>query len=180
MKLSFILVAVALAVTPVAEAKVKKTYPLETRLEQIIASAKNDRQRAFLTKALPLAIDIQKRYGIPAAATIAQAALESNYGASDLAKNANNYFGIKSWSRNEPRFYKKGSWYKTFDSMASSFEGYAECLSKPRYQPSRGIRCSVDFVEQVLDCGYCPDPTYIGSVRTIIKRHGLNKLDSRA
>src|SRR5258708_4095908 len=41
------------------------------------------------------AIKEMQRYSVPASITLGQAILESNYGNSDLAKNANNHFGIK-------------------------------------------------------------------------------------
>ena len=40
-----------------------------------------------------------KEYGIPASITLAQGLLESNAGDSRLAKDANNHFGIKCFSK---------------------------------------------------------------------------------
>jgi len=45
-----------------------------------------------------LAIQKMKDYGIPASITLAQGILESAAGTSDLAREANNHFGIKCHS----------------------------------------------------------------------------------
>ena len=44
----------------------------------------------------PQASDAQRRTGIPASVTLAQAALESNWGKSKLATEGHNLFGIKA------------------------------------------------------------------------------------
>ena len=52
-------------------------------------------QQAFIQQVAPGAIEAQRRYGIPAAVTIAQAIDESAWGQSQLAAQDNNLFGIK-------------------------------------------------------------------------------------
>ena len=49
----------------------------------------------FISEIAPIAIDDMKKNGILASITIAQAILESGYGNSELAKGANNLFGMK-------------------------------------------------------------------------------------
>lgn len=54
------------------------------------------------------AIREQFKYGIPASVTLAQMALESGWGKSNLARNANNYFGIRAtqqWIHNGNPYY---------------------------------------------------------------------------
>ena len=65
----------------------------------------NDSRTAFFEKYAAAAMEEQKRYGIPASVTLAQMALESYYGQSALARQDNNYFGIKaskSWLPGSP------------------------------------------------------------------------------
>src|SRR6202035_5110319 len=52
-------------------------------------------QQAFISEVAPGAIAAQRRYGIPAAVTIAQAIDESGWGQSELATADHNLFGIK-------------------------------------------------------------------------------------
>ena len=56
----------------------------------------SDYKAEFFEKYAAAAIEEQKRYGIPASVTLAQMAVESGYGESSLARQDNNYFGIKS------------------------------------------------------------------------------------
>jgi flagellum-specific peptidoglycan hydrolase FlgJ len=56
----------------------------------------NDSRTVFFEKYAAAAMEEQKRYGIPASVTLAQMALESYYGQSALARQDNNYFGIKA------------------------------------------------------------------------------------
>ena len=56
----------------------------------------SDNRKAFFERYAAAAIEEQKRYGIPASVTLAQMAVESGYGESSLAKQDNNYFGIKA------------------------------------------------------------------------------------
>ena len=56
----------------------------------------SDYKAEFFEKYAAAAIEEQKRYGIPASVTLAQMAVESGYGESSLARQDNNYFGIKA------------------------------------------------------------------------------------
>jgi uncharacterized FlgJ-related protein len=56
----------------------------------------SDYKAEFFEKYAAAAIEEQKRYGIPASVTLAQMAVESGYGESNLARQDNNYFGIKA------------------------------------------------------------------------------------
>lgn len=63
-----------------------------------------------------IAKEHQRRYGIPASVTLAQMALESGYGESELARKGNNFFSIKvgsswrgarSWHDDDvPRYFR--------------------------------------------------------------------------
>lgn len=55
-------------------------------------------QTTFINRLAPHAQASQRRTGIPASVTMAQAILESGWGRSGLAKEANNFFGIKAGS----------------------------------------------------------------------------------
>jgi LysM repeat protein len=57
--------------------------------------AQREKAEAYINKYKDLAIAEMQRTGIPASITLAQGILESQFGESDLAVNANNHFGIK-------------------------------------------------------------------------------------
>jgi hypothetical protein len=52
--------------------------------------------REFVEEFYPLALEHERRYGIPWQVKLAQAGFESAWGKSGLARNANQYFGIKA------------------------------------------------------------------------------------
>jgi len=53
-------------------------------------------KQEFVQQANAAALQCSKQSGMPAMVTVAQAALESNWGQSKLSREANNYFGIKA------------------------------------------------------------------------------------
>ncbi|MDG5787062.1 glucosaminidase domain-containing protein [Evansella sp. AB-P1] len=57
-------------------------------------------QERFIHTVSDYAVESHKKWGIPAAAIIGMAALESGYGTTRIAHYANNLFGIKVWGGN--------------------------------------------------------------------------------
>ena len=71
----------------------------------------DDRQR-YVDQFSWLAVQEMERTGVPASVKLGQAILESRWGTSDLARSANNHFGIKcggSWTGGS--YYKKDDDY---------------------------------------------------------------------
>ena len=78
-----------------------------------------DYQLSFLRKMKPIAEQIYKTRGIKTVITISQSALESNWGQSRLAKEANNLFGMTapaSWidSGRQTTIAEKGRPFKMY------------------------------------------------------------------
>ena len=72
------------------------------------------KEQDFIQKICGYAISDMKENGVLASVTIAQAILESSWGTSELAENANNYFGMKcSLSSN--------SWGSVWDRVSHGF-----------------------------------------------------------
>ena len=66
------------------------TYPnLSTQMKE-----------SFINKISTPAIEANEKWGIPASVIIGMAILESGYGTTRIAINANNFFGIKVWGNN--------------------------------------------------------------------------------
>ena len=68
---------------------------------QKVSAATTDEQAEFLNKAAKQAVKAAKKYGTYPSVMIAQAIVESGWGQSGLAVNANNLFGMKaddSWT----------------------------------------------------------------------------------
>jgi flagellum-specific peptidoglycan hydrolase FlgJ len=161
---------------------------LATRISKILESA-NGRQRRFLEAAIPEAMMIQTTTQIPASAVIAMAIFESGYGNSILAKEYNNYFGMKAFdSWTGPRALNMPTRdngiettadFRAYPSLASGFQGYRDfLLANDRYNRHVGEKSGVKFVSKILSAGYCPDPHYLSHIQAIINKHGLDRLDA--
>jgi flagellum-specific peptidoglycan hydrolase FlgJ len=158
-------------------------------LNSVFETATSAAQERFLEEALPEALRIQITEGIPASAVMAQAIYESHYGQSSLATKGNNYFGIKAFDnwhgprqRNVPTL-DDGSIptiadFRAYSTLADGFNGYASFLRESgRYDNAFNKKTGLEFISAVLRDGYCGDPSYVSSIRQIISRHNLDKLD---
>jgi flagellar protein FlgJ len=161
---------------------------LATRISKILESA-NGRQRRFLEAAIPEAMMIQTTSQIPASAVIAMAIFESGYGNSILAKEYNNYFGMKAFdSWTGPRALNMPTRdngiettadFRAYPNLGAGFQGYADfLLANDRYNRHVGEKSGVRFVSKILSSGYCPDPHYLSHIQAIINKHGLDRLDA--
>ncbi|CQR43701.1 putative mannosyl-glycoprotein endo-beta-N-acetylglucosamidase domain [Thiomonas sp. CB3] len=138
------------------------------------------------------ASDAQRRTGIPASVTLAQAALESNWGKSKLAIDGHNLFGIKAgkgWRGPvvlmPTREYLSGAWHtvtaqwRKYPNWQASIEDHARFLhDNPRYTPA--LRCVDDpraFATALQECGYATDPAYAAKLHGIVARHTLTQYD---
>ena len=95
--------------------------------------AQREKAEAYVAKYKDLAIAEMQRTGIPASITLAQGILESQYGESDLAKNANNHFGIKcktEWTGQ--RTYHdddlKKECFRVYESAEDSYKDHSNFL----------------------------------------------------
>ena len=144
----------------------------------------------FFEKYAAAAIEEQKRYGIPASVTLAQMAVESGYGESNLARQDNNYFGIKAsdkwikagkpWSyHHDDHFNDK---FCTFASPLDSLEYHSKVLMADRYKACRRYASDdhTHWIEGIKKGGYATDPRYVGTIEGVIKKYGLDKYDRQA
>jgi flagellum-specific peptidoglycan hydrolase FlgJ len=132
-------------------------------------------------EAVQAAIADQKKYGVPAAVTLAQYALESGYGQSGLAKRSNNPFGIQyrgngnegvdyvtSWDTHADgtRYLAK---FKKYKSIADAFEDHAKLLANdPRYAKARQYADNPDAYADSLTGVYAEDQGYGGKLKSIM------------
>lgn len=93
-------------------------------------------QRKFLAMVGPLAQADMQKSGILASLTIAQAILESGWGASELATKANALFGIKADARWSGKAYSKdtkecydGATYTTITALFRAYDSWAESVA---------------------------------------------------
>ena len=122
---------------------------------------------------------------------IAQACLESAYGTSELAVQANNLFGIKAsnWSG---RVYNKATkeWdgskyititagFRAYDTMAACVEDYIKKLTTmPRYSNLVGCTDINKACEYIRADGWATSPTYTASLLAVVKQFNLTRYDA--
>ena len=146
-------------------------------------------QQAFISKVAPGAVAAQRRYGIPAAVTIAQAIDESGWGQSQLATADHNLFGIKGsgpagTSVRPTEEYLNGSWvattasFRVYNSVAESIADHSKLLATGEsYQQAMANRQSPDAFANDLTGVYATDPSYGSSLISIMRLYNLYKYD---
>lgn len=142
-----------------------------------------------LTAAAKASAEITK---IPASFTIAEAALESGWGSSQLAQHGFNLFGVKadaSWTGPtldmNTREFLNGQWvmqiarWRSYDDWSGAIMDHAEFLqSNPRYEAAFQTTNAEDFTKAIAAAGYATDPAYAEKIISIIHAHGLLALDA--
>ena len=148
----------------------------------------------FIMRLTTAAVESAKETGVPASITIAQAALESAWGESGLAKTGNNLFGIKAdslWrgqtlTLNTKEFIKD-QWvmvpalWRKYPSWQASIDDHAAFLKRnPRYKACFACTTAPAFAQALAKAGYATDPVYADKVIGLIKQHNLLALDGGA
>jgi peptidoglycan hydrolase-like protein with peptidoglycan-binding domain len=131
-----------------------------------------------------------EEYGILPSLTIAQAALESGWGTSQLSIRANNLFGIKAFSDWAGRRVNlpTAEWYgdqmkivsadfRVYDSLNESIEDHNKLLSYSRYKPLHDCIEYKAACQSIYECGYATDPRYPEKLISIIEQYLLYDLD---
>lgn len=124
---------------------------------------------------------------------IAQACLESAYGTSELAVQANNLFGIKQGSSWTGAVYNKqtkewdGSKYITitapfrkYNTMVACVEDYiAKLTGMERYKNLVGCTDIATACEYIREDGWATSPTYTENLLKVVEKHNLTQYDTK-
>lgn len=158
----------------------------------------NQNQSEFLAKVVPGAIAAMRKYGVPASVTIAQAIFESSnklgWGQSTLAREANNYFGVKATDLANPEAYielpthefrggiedTELAKFARYATPEESFEAHAALLAgAKRYAPAMAAKDHpVWFARQLQLCGYSTSPTYGEDLARAMREYDLTQYDA--
>lgn len=122
--------------------------------------------------------------GIPASVTLAQAAIESNYGTSNLFINAKNAFGIKAYSNpdNLPVYYASDDLinepFRKYKTVRDSFADHSSfLLTNSRYNSLFLSSDSTAWAKGLKLAGYATNQNYDNILITIIKDNNLKRFD---
>lgn len=146
----------------------------------------------FIKVIAQAAIASMGKYKIPASFTVSEAALESGWGSSLLARAAKNLFGVKadkSWNGDiltmRTREFIKGQWvivqakWRKYPDWMGCLEDHAQfLLTNPRYEQCfTGNLSGEDFAHAVAQAGYATDPDYAKKLIATMHSHNLTLLD---
>lgn len=159
---------------------------VETEAAPLTFGAYNEAEaRAYISKYKEIAKAQEKKYGIPAAITLAQGLHESNAGKSRLATAANNHFGIKCFEKTCKKGHCKNftddshkDFFRTFSSVAASFEYHSIFLQKTRYKHLLKLPKSdyKNWCKGLQNAGYATDKNYANKLIKTIQKYKLNEL----
>lgn len=141
-----------------------------------------------------LAQRLESIYKIPKAVTLAQFALESRWGLSNL--NASNYFGhtwvavkpylrdTTEWVTRNEKVFRDGKIVSGPPMRFASYRNISECFDvhglylsrSPRYANALKMKNSEDFARELSKAGYATDPDYALKLIAIIRRYNLETL----
>lgn len=122
-----------------------------------------------------------KRTGIPASIKMAQATLESGYGGSELAKKANNHFGIKchkDWTGET--YTKDGNCYRKYKTVQACFIEHSNFIRDRKHYAHLFKLKITDYkgwANGLHKAGYATDPQYASKLIGIIERYKLYEWD---
>ena len=150
----------------------------------------------------------QKASGVLASVSLAQFILESGYGKSELAQNANNVFGMKkslsgntwsgsSWDGKSVYAKETKEWdgskyititadFRKYDCVEKSIADHSAYLlgakngSKLRYDGLKNCTNYRKAVQIIKDGGYATSPTYVENICGIIEKWKLTQFDVTA
>lgn len=133
-----------------------------------------------------IAVREMQRTGIPASITLAQGIHESGAGNSNLAKEANNHFGIKCASDWQgEKFYKWDdesieSCFRVYKNAEASFIDHSAILTKRKRYASLFKLDREDYsgwAKGLRRAGYATDPKYPDKLIATIETHQLQQFD---
>jgi flagellum-specific peptidoglycan hydrolase FlgJ len=177
-------------VRPIA-GKIAAKEESNSKTEIIVSTSKtlvtNDVIEIYIYQFKDIAMGNMKNYGIPASIILAQAILESGAGRGDLAKNANNHFGIKchvGWTGESIKHDDDAAQecFRKYDNPSESFKDHALFLTgRSRYSKlfefSKGDYKA--WAKGLRAAGYATDPRYTDKLISYIERYNLDQYDNQ-
>lgn len=151
-----------------------------------IVDQKLETCRQYVERFARVAIAEQERFGIPASITLAQGLLETDAGASRLAKESKNHFGIKCRKKCKDctcRNYKDDDEFDMFRVFNSEWESYREhsnLLSTKRYVHLKNLsrKDYKGWARGLKKAGYATDKHYAKKLIRIIESLDLYQFDA--
>lgn len=154
-------------------------------VDRRIVKQKMDACRDYVKRFAATAITEMEQFGIPASITLAQGLLETDAGASHLASESNNHFGIKCRTKCRGctcRNYSDDDVYdmfRVFDSAWESYREHSKLLQMDRYKGLKklGTKDYKGWAKGLRKAGYATDKNYHTKLIKIIEELDLHQFD---
>lgn len=139
----------------------------------------------YIERYKDLAMAEMKKYGVPASITLAQGLVESRAGNSRLARQNNNHFGMKCFSRKCGKGHctnhfddNHKDFFRVYKSPWESFRSHSKLLQKDRYKPLKAYKKDYKkWAKGLKKAGYATDKNYDKKLINTIKKYKLYKYD---
>ncbi|MDB5018342.1 MAG: hemagglutinin [Mucilaginibacter sp.] len=139
----------------------------------------------YIERYKAIAIQEMNIYGIPASITLAQGLFESGSGNGELARVANNHFGIKCTPDWKGKVYYKdddniNDSFRVYDKPEDSFRDHSEFLKRKNYTKLFELDKNdyQGWAYGLKKAGYATNPQYPTLLIGIIKKYNLDKYDT--
>ncbi|TDG37526.1 LysM peptidoglycan-binding domain-containing protein [Pedobacter changchengzhani] len=189
MRLSIRLIFLLVSVVFFSACKTRKFAQNNKQIEKQASKNNNNTFKSYNTLSYidefkAVAIEEMNASGIPASITLAQGILESGSGNSDLAKYANNHFGIKCTSDWKGKNYfrdddQKNDCFRVYKDARESFRDHSEFLKRKRYsflfQLDKNDYKS--WAQGLKTAGYATNPRYPDMLINTIEKYRLDQYD---
>lgn len=164
------------------------TYAKRHNVDPAIVAEKKRILDSYIKRFAPIAVQEMKEYGIPASITLAQGLLESNAGDSRLAKDANNHFGIKCFSKSCGKGHCKNytddthkDFFRMYTNVWESYRAHSLFLQRSRYKHLLKLK-KTDYkawAHGLKKAGYATDKRYAYKLISIIETLNLQRFDKK-
>lgn len=140
----------------------------------------------YIYKYAPIAKAEMRRTGIPASIKLAQGILESNFGNSPLATEANNHFGIKCHTGYQGKGYYMNDdavneCFRVYEKAEDSYFDHSEFLrTRPRYADLFKLdpKDYKGWARGLKEAGYATNPQYANLLIRMIEDRKLYDFDT--
>lgn len=149
-------------------------------------------REAFIADAIDAARKSSAQSGLPMGITVAQAALESRWGESELSRRANNYFGIKAHGKHAslemPTTEVMGGVENQITARFAAYETMQQCfacrdgliLSGAVYAEARLHLDDAEQFARALAKHWATDPHYAEKLLRVYRENKFDRLDEKA
>jgi LysM repeat protein len=138
----------------------------------------------YIEKYKHIAMEEMRLHGIPASIKLGQGILESGFGNSELAVNANNHFGIKCHGWRGKTYHKdddaKNECFRSYNDPEQSFRDHSDFLTgRPRYASLFQLDKSdyKGWARGLREAGYATNPRYPELLIRVIEQNNLQQYD---